>query len=238
MTSIPLPTLIGDLRRVAEQLTILLSVLRRVADELTKLLGGFSQLAQGLGEEDLFGRGRVGAQTNQEDKTEGLPLEGKIIGELSRIVKGLKDVTMRNGQQDEDQNQEDKNENLRLEGLDLNDLSELVKRLEEATMPDGQQEDKNREDRRASPDDKRPDGKKMGDMNELVIKTDGQIESVLVSVGGEKNVALKLARLKVTPQPGGRTRMNLTATNETLLQALGSLQAAMEPTGEKPDYRS
>jgi hypothetical protein len=69
-----------------------------------------------------------------------------------------------------------------------------------------------------------PDEQRIGDVNDLIIKPDGKIEGVVVGVGGflgvgEKNVALKLDRFKVTPEPDGRARITVSAKKEELDQA-------------------
>jgi hypothetical protein len=69
-----------------------------------------------------------------------------------------------------------------------------------------------------------PDETRIGDINDLVIKADGKIDGVVVGVGGflgigEKNVALKFERFKVTPEPDGRARVLLTATKDELRAA-------------------
>jgi hypothetical protein len=66
-----------------------------------------------------------------------------------------------------------------------------------------------------------PDESRVGDINDLIIKMDGKVDGVVVGVGGflgigEKNVALKLDRFKVTPEPDGRVRVVLTATKDEL----------------------
>jgi hypothetical protein len=69
-----------------------------------------------------------------------------------------------------------------------------------------------------------PNEERIGDVNDLLIKPDGKIEGVVVGVGGflgvgEKNVALKLDRFKVTPEPDGRARIIVTAKKEELQEA-------------------
>jgi hypothetical protein len=66
-----------------------------------------------------------------------------------------------------------------------------------------------------------PDEQRIGDVNDLIIKPDGKIEGVVVGVGGflgvgEKNVALKLDRFKVTPEADGRARIIVSAKKEEL----------------------
>ena len=66
-----------------------------------------------------------------------------------------------------------------------------------------------------------PDQQRIGDINDLIIKTDGTVEGVVVGVGGflgigEKNVALKMDRFKVATDPDGRARITLSATFDEL----------------------
>jgi hypothetical protein len=79
-----------------------------------------------------------------------------------------------------------------------------------------------------------PDETEIGDVNDLIIKADGKVEGVVVAVnGGEKNVALKLERFKVTPEPDGRARLVLSAKMEELQQAPGFNFKAMEEKQEQ-----
>jgi sporulation protein YlmC with PRC-barrel domain len=68
------------------------------------------------------------------------------------------------------------------------------------------------------------DEKRIGDVNDIIIKSDGKIEGVVVGVGGflglgEKNVALKLDRFKVMPEADGRARIVVSANKEELQEA-------------------
>lgn len=68
------------------------------------------------------------------------------------------------------------------------------------------------------------DETRIGDVNDLIIKPDGKVEGVVVGVGGflgigEKNVALKLERFKVTQEGDGRARLILNAKKEELEKA-------------------
>jgi hypothetical protein len=69
-----------------------------------------------------------------------------------------------------------------------------------------------------------PDEQRIGDINDIIIKSDGKIEGVIVGVGGflgvgEKNVALRLDRFKVTPEADGRARITISTTKEELQQS-------------------
>ena len=69
-----------------------------------------------------------------------------------------------------------------------------------------------------------PDEQRIGDINDIIIKSDGKIEGVVVGVGGflglgEKNVALRLDQFKVMPEADGRARINVSATEDELRNA-------------------
>jgi hypothetical protein len=69
-----------------------------------------------------------------------------------------------------------------------------------------------------------PDENRIGDVNDIIIKSDGKIEGVVVGVGGflglgEKNVALKLDRFRVMPEADGRARIVVSANKEELQEA-------------------
>jgi hypothetical protein len=64
----------------------------------------------------------------------------------------------------------------------------------------------------------------VGEVEDIIIKSDGKIEGMVVSVGGflgigEKNVALKMDRLKVMPEADGNARITVLATKEELREA-------------------
>jgi sporulation protein YlmC with PRC-barrel domain len=68
------------------------------------------------------------------------------------------------------------------------------------------------------------DNSAIGEIEDIIIKSDGRIEGIVVSVGGflgigEKNVALKLDRVKVMPEADGRARITVIATKEELREA-------------------
>jgi hypothetical protein len=65
-----------------------------------------------------------------------------------------------------------------------------------------------------------PDEARIGDVNDLLIKPDGKVEGVVVSVE-DKNVALKLERFQLKPEPDGQARIILGAKKEELQEAPG-----------------
>jgi hypothetical protein len=73
-----------------------------------------------------------------------------------------------------------------------------------------------------------PDEKKIGEAADLIINADGNVAGLVIGIGGGKNIALKLERLKLTPEPDGRARFMLSATKEELEQA-----RAFQPTVEQ-----
>jgi hypothetical protein len=65
-----------------------------------------------------------------------------------------------------------------------------------------------------------------GDGKDLVIKTDGVLEGVILGVGVEKNIAL--SRFRLAPESGGSARVVLGAKNEALQQVLDFLKPAVQ----------
>ena len=66
-----------------------------------------------------------------------------------------------------------------------------------------------------------PDGETIGDVQDMVISSDGQITGVVIGVGGflgigEKRVAMEFDRIQVQPQEGGDLLFVLDATREQL----------------------
>jgi hypothetical protein len=123
----------------------------------------------------------------------------------------------------------------------LRDIARLVQELEEATKPghkqgEGQKEKKNvrlleGQIRAREPDMvlaselqraivSLPAEKRIGEVDDLIIKTDGNVAGVVVGIcdenGRGKSIALKLELFEVTLEPGGRTRVTLTAKKEDL----------------------
>jgi hypothetical protein len=220
-----IPRLLGDLRRVVEQ--------------VTRLLGDLSRLVSGLEQGSRHPALTAALHDLRSAVDELVP----PFGELSRLVEALADGDLLERAraiveaQKQDENQVDKKEGP--EAQNLSDLRRLVKRLEELAAPKGRRrEEKNQEGKQQSGEPalfSSPDDRKMGDVNDLIIKTDGQIDSVLVGWGSDKKSALKLARFKVTPQPGGRVRVMLSAKEEAIQRALEFLKPAVEQTEALPD---
>jgi hypothetical protein len=191
-----IPTLLGDLRRVAEQ--------------LTRLLGDLGQLVKGLEQ----GSCPPAFTAVLHDLRRVVDQLARLPGDVTRLLDGLEEGDLLErahaivGPQDEDGNREDRKEGqLLIEDQNLSDLRRLVKTIEEVTMPVEQQDEDNNQghqwDVRGSASGPSPADKKIGDVNDLIIKTDGQIEGAVAGWGDEKTAALKLARFKVTPEPGG-----------------------------------
>ena len=68
------------------------------------------------------------------------------------------------------------------------------------------------------------DNTAIGEIKDIIVKSDGKIEGMVVSVGGflglgEKNVALKMDRFKVMPEADGSARITVLATKEELRKA-------------------
>lgn len=63
------------------------------------------------------------------------------------------------------------------------------------------------------------DGKRIGEVSDLIIKADGQVSGVVIGVGDSKRIALKVERFKVTPEPDGGAHIMLGAKMEELQQA-------------------
>jgi sporulation protein YlmC with PRC-barrel domain len=87
-----------------------------------------------------------------------------------------------------------------------------------------------------------PDESRIGDVNDLIIKSDGKIEGVVVGVGGflgvgEKNVALKLDRFKVVPEADGRARIMVSAKKEELQQAPEFKSKQEQGQQQKQDHK-
>jgi hypothetical protein len=140
----------------------------------------------------------------------------------------------------------------------LRDLAALVRELEEATKP-GRELDEDEDQKkkkkvrllggqiRAREPDivlasalrravvSSPDEKRIGAVEDLIINADGNVAGLVVSMrdekGCEKSIALKRELFEVTPEPGGRARVLLSAKTEDL-----QLAPDFKPTVEqKPD---
>jgi hypothetical protein len=68
-----------------------------------------------------------------------------------------------------------------------------------------------------------PDNQFIGDVNDLIIKTDGTVAGLIVRIGDDqgrgKNIALKIERFELTPEPDGRAHVMLSAKKEELEHA-------------------
>jgi hypothetical protein len=69
-----------------------------------------------------------------------------------------------------------------------------------------------------------PNDSTIGEIEDILVKSDGKIEGLVVSVGGflgigEKNVALRMDRFKVTPEADDRPRITASVTEEELRKA-------------------
>jgi sporulation protein YlmC with PRC-barrel domain len=69
-----------------------------------------------------------------------------------------------------------------------------------------------------------PDDSTIGEVEDILIKSDGKIEGLVIGVGGflgigEKNVALPMDRFKVMPQADGQARITVSATEDELRNA-------------------
>jgi sporulation protein YlmC with PRC-barrel domain len=64
-------------------------------------------------------------------------------------------------------------------------------------------------------------GERIGDVNELILASDGKVESAVIGVGGflglgEKLVAVSYGELKIADDPNGSPRITLNSTKEAL----------------------
>ena len=64
-----------------------------------------------------------------------------------------------------------------------------------------------------------PDEKRIAEVNDLIINADGKVAGIVISVGDAKNIALKLERFELTPQPDGSVRIMLSAKKDEVQQA-------------------
>jgi hypothetical protein len=68
------------------------------------------------------------------------------------------------------------------------------------------------------------DDSNIGEVEDILVNSDGKIEGLVVGVGGflgigEKNVALTMDRFKVMPQADGQARITVSATEDELRNA-------------------
>jgi sporulation protein YlmC with PRC-barrel domain len=69
-----------------------------------------------------------------------------------------------------------------------------------------------------------PDGQPIGDINDVIVRTDGGVEGVVVGIGGflgfgEKGVAVRWDKIGLVPTQDGGARAVLNATREELDEA-------------------
>ena len=89
-----------------------------------------------------------------------------------------------------------------------------------------------------------PSDESVGDVNDLVIKSTGEIEAVVVGVGGfigigEKNVAIALDRFTMEPTEDlGSTKLVLNATKEELQAAPAFKSAYVQKLDEEYDRQT
>lgn len=75
-------------------------------------------------------------------------------------------------------------------------------------------------------------GEKVGDINDVIVKLDGAVEGVVIGVGGflgigEKDVAIELGQIQLTPREEGGMRLVLNATRADL-EAAPAFKTAAE----------
>jgi sporulation protein YlmC with PRC-barrel domain len=56
-----------------------------------------------------------------------------------------------------------------------------------------------------------PRGKKIGEVEDLIVDADGQVAGVVIGVDAEKNSTTALERVEVKPEPDGRVRITVFA---------------------------
>jgi sporulation protein YlmC with PRC-barrel domain len=88
-----------------------------------------------------------------------------------------------------------------------------------------------------------PDTEPIGDVSDLIVSLDGDMEGVVVGVGGflgigEKDVAIELSELDVTPTEGGDLHIVLRATREDLEAAPGFVSVADQRATEAVEARN
>ncbi len=82
-----------------------------------------------------------------------------------------------------------------------------------------------------------PNEEQIGDINDIIVKSDGTVQGVVVGVGGflgmgEKNVAVEMKQLTLTPRDDGSVRLVLNASKEELENA-PAFKTAAELASEK-----
>lgn len=69
-----------------------------------------------------------------------------------------------------------------------------------------------------------PDGASIGSINDVIVKTDGTIDGVVIGVGGflgigERNVAVQWSKIQLQPETATKVRIVLNATKDDLKNA-------------------
>jgi hypothetical protein len=195
-------------------ISALLGDLRRVTEQPSRLLGDLIRLIRELEQ----GSALPAITAALHDLRRAVEELVTLLGDARRLVEGLQegDLLERARAIIEGRNQ-DGNQQDTKEARLLGELSQLVKRLEEeVTMPDGQPE------------------KGIGEVHDLIIKTDGLLEGVIVGVGKEKNIGL--GQFRLTPQTGRPARVMLSAKNEALRQILDFLKPAVTTFAERQGW--
>ena len=83
-----------------------------------------------------------------------------------------------------------------------------------------------------------PNDEVIGDINDMIIDLGGTVEGVVIGVGGflgigEKDVAVKLAAISVTPMEDGNVRIVLNSTREDLETAPAFKSVAQQKVDEE-----
>jgi hypothetical protein len=82
-----------------------------------------------------------------------------------------------------------------------------------------------------------PNEEQIGDINDVIVNVDGSVQGIVIGVGGflgmgEKNVAIEMKHLTLTPRDDGSVRLVLNATKEELENA-PEFKSAAEQASEK-----
>lgn len=85
-----------------------------------------------------------------------------------------------------------------------------------------------------------PDGETVGDINDLIVNLNGDVEGVVIGVGGflgigEKNVAVEMAAISLLTPEDGEVRLILDATKEDLEAAEEFKTAAAQRAEEQTE---
>jgi hypothetical protein len=113
----------------------------------------------------------------------------------------------------------------------LDDLHLLVQELDEQQKKQGNKKEPEKDQaaaqepdtvpasNTASPDDsnsKSSEEKKIGEVSDLIIRTDSQAAGIVIGVGVDENCPIKLERFEVTPESDGRVRIMVSAKKKEL----------------------